>query len=182
MKFFVVLLALGTCVSQADSVTNQGIAAEQRTTNQQSLANLVSNAQLEQWLRTWQERLSLDEWKVEVRMVRAADLNPDTLGHLKWNASDHTATIKVLNPLDYELPPDQIPSDIERTVVHELVHLQLSVLPRNGSKVVEEQVVNKLTEALLRLDWGGSYAAQVSEPATPHLKRGSGSNQASRSK
>jgi len=180
MKLIVVLLALGTAVSQAQSVANQ-IATEQHAAgNQQAVS--VTNAQLDQWLRTWQSRLALSEWKVEVRMVRATDLNPDTLGHLKWNAADHTATIKVLNPLDYELPADQIPADIERTVVHELVHLQLSVLPRNGSKVTEEQVVNKLTEALLQLDHGDAYAAQMVEPAIPRVKRSSGSNQASRSK
>ena len=93
--------------------------------------------------------------------MRQSDLNADTLGNLKWNARSHTATIKVLDPRDYDMPSDQIPADIERTVVHELIHLELSVLPRDGSKRVEEQVVNRMTEALLGLDRGDNYAARV---------------------
>ena len=121
----------------------------------------VTQAQVDGWLRLWQGRLALEEWKVEARIVRQSDLNADTLGNLKWNARSHTATIKVLDPRDYDMPSDQIPADIERTVVHELIHLELSVLPRDGSKRVEEQVVNRMTEALLGLDRGDNYAARV---------------------
>ena len=181
MKRIVVLLALGIGVSQADSVSNLG-AVEQRAADHGQQV-IVTNSQAEQWLRMWQARLALTDWKIDVHIVRAADLNPDTLGHLKWNAADHTASIKVLSPVDYDLPADQIPADMERTVVHELVHLQLSVLPRNGSKVVEEVVVNKLTEALLQLDHGDNYAARLSGGnPVPKIRSGSGSNQASRSK
>jgi hypothetical protein len=60
---------------------------------------------------------------------------------------------------------------MERTVVHELIHLELSVLPRDGSKRVEEQVVNRMTEALLGLDRGDNYAARVAAgPAQPKIK------------
>src|SRR5437868_6185397 len=116
MNRILVLLILGIGVSQADSVPT----VEQRATDR-TQQGIVTNSQVEQWLRTWQLRLALRDWKIDIHIVRAADLNPDTLGHLKWNAGDHSATIKVLNPLDYDLPPEQIPADIERTVVHELV-------------------------------------------------------------
>lgn len=181
MNRIAVLLILGIGLSQAETVSAPA-AVEQRATdkNQQPV---VTNSQVEDWLRLWQNRLNLNRWKIDIHIVRAWDLNPDTLGHLKWNATDHTATIKVLNPLDYDLPPDQIPEDIERTVVHELVHLQLSNLPRNGSKIVEEQVVVDLTEALLQLDRGGTYAARnTGAPVGPRARTGSSQNQASRSK
>jgi hypothetical protein len=132
---------------------------------------IVTQAQVDRWLQIWQKRLALDDWKIEAHIVRQDDLNHDTLGNLKWNAAGHTATIKVLNPLDYDMPEALIPSDIERTVLHELVHLELSVLPRNGSKLVEEQVVNRMTEALLSLDHGDNYAARVAAgPAHPRIK------------
>jgi hypothetical protein len=179
MKRTAVLLILGLGVALADSAPASGAVDERATDRSQQ--SLVTNSQVEQWLRTWQARLALTDWKVDAHIVRAADLNPDTLGHLKWNASDHTASIKVLSPLDYDLPADQIPADMERTVVHELVHLQLSVLPRNGSKITEEQVVNKITEALLQLDHGGEYEARVAAHPTGQRSR-YGNGAASRSK
>jgi len=174
MNRIVILLVLGIGVSCAENVSASS-SVEQRATDRNQQA-VITNSQVEDWLRVWQNRLNLSRWKVEVRIVRASELNPDTLGHLKWNASDHSALIKVLNPLDYDLPPDQIPADIERTVVHELVHLQLSNLPRNGSKIVEEQVVNDITEALLRLDTGANYAARnAGGPVTPKVRAGTAS-------
>jgi hypothetical protein len=168
MKLLSGLLVVGIFVSQAATVQDRA-AARRPSTDQQTI---VTQAQANRWLRLWQGRLALDEWKIEVRIVRAQDLNPDTLGNLKWNATNRTAVVKVLNPLDYDLPAAEIPADIERTVVHELVHLELSVLPRNGSKIVEEQVVNKMTEALLGLDRGENYAARLAFGSVqPKVKR-----------
>jgi len=181
MNRIAVLLILGIGLSYADALPSSG-SVEQRAADRNQQA-IVTNSQVEEWLRVWQNRLNLDRWKVDIRIVRASELNPDTLGHLKWNAADHTATIKVLNPVDYDLPASQIPQDIERTVVHELVHLQLSNLPRNGSKIVEEQVVVDITEALLQLERGGNYAAQnLGGMPAPRVRNGSSQNQASRSK
>jgi hypothetical protein len=43
--------------------------------------------------------------------------------------------------------------DMEFTVVHELIHLELSSLPRSdASRREEEYAVNRITEALLKLD------------------------------
>jgi len=143
---------------------SSGTAAAQQTT--------VTQAQVDRWLRLWQQRLALEEWKIDARIVRQRDLNPDTLGNLKWTSTNHTAAIKVLDPRDYDMPAAQIPADIERTVVHELVHLELSVLPRDGSRKVEEQVVNRMTEALLELDHGDNYAARAAAgPVQPRIRR-----------
>lgn len=133
----------------------------------------VTDAQVDNWLRTWQKRLQLDDWQVTARIVRATELKPDTLGNLKWNSAEHTATIKVLNPVDYDLPSADIPEDIEYTIVHELIHLQLSVLPRDlGKKDIEESVVNKLAEALMTLDRGGVFRARNVPPPKIRGKAG----------
>jgi hypothetical protein len=148
--FFAVLWLLGASVSSGTTTA----AAESRS-------KLVSEVQVESWIQSWQHRLHLDEWRINVRMVRATELKPDTLGNLKWNITNHTADIKVLSPIDYEIAPADIPEDIEYTVVHELVHLQLSVLPRDmGKKDVEENVVNRISDALMSLDKGDSFRAR----------------------
>lgn len=132
---------------------------------------LISDSQVSGWVRVWQKRLHLEDWKIDVRIVRPDDLKPETLGNLKWNSSNRKAIIKVLNPLDYEMPAAEVPEDIEYTVVHELIHLQLSSLPRDATrKDIEEQVVNRIADALMLLERGDSFRAR-SQPVAPYRRK-----------
>jgi hypothetical protein len=159
--FLAVLLCLGVGVA---------LGATPPPSVESKAKAVVSQDQVDNWVRLWQRRLHLDDWRIEARIVRAADLKPDTLGNLKWNSISRTATIKVLNPIDYDLPAADVPEDIEYTVVHELVHLQLSALPRAGGRPeVEEAVVNKLADALMQLERGDSFRAR-SGPAPKSFK------------
>lgn len=125
--------------------------------------SLVSDTQVAGWVKRWQARLRLQDWRVDARIVRKVDLKPDTLGNLKWNSEDKTATIRILDPRDYDLPTERIPEDMELTVVHELIHLHLSVLPRDPlKKGVEEQVVDKISVALFNLERQGEIAIATS--------------------
>jgi hypothetical protein len=77
------------------------------------------------------------------------------------------------------LRPSEIPSDIEYTVVHELIHLQLSSIPKAaGAKEVEERVVNRIGEALFALEKGPSYRPRA---AVAHVSTKGKSYEASRS-
>jgi len=104
----------------------------------------------------WQKRLNLEDWNVSVSVVRAADLKPKTLGNIHWDLEKKTAAIRVLDPADYELPFRDMLDDMEFTVVHELIHLELAPVlnqfSRNeASRRDEEHAVNHMTEALLKL-------------------------------
>src|SRR5215469_7274314 len=148
-----VLLALGVCVS----VGAPSSAADKAT------SPAITQTQVDEWTRLWQQRLDLGEWAITTMIVRVSDLKPDSLGNLKWNTANRTAIVKVLNPLDYELPVSEIPADIEYTILHELIHLQLSALPHDGStKLVEEKVVNRISEALFQLEKGANYHPRAS--------------------
>ena len=105
----------------------------------------------------WQQRLNLEDWKISVEVARASDLKPRTLGNIHWDTDKKTAVIHVLDPADYHLPFQDVLQDIEFTVVHELIHLQLAPvlapLQRNdANRREEEHAVNHMTEALLHLD------------------------------
>lgn len=105
-----------------------------------------------QRLSVWQQRLSLTQWDIRVELVRAEQLEPRTLGNIHWDTDTRQATISVLSSYDYHLPFDAMLDDMEFTVVHELVHLQLAVLPRSeASRRAEEHAVNELAGALLKL-------------------------------
>jgi hypothetical protein len=103
-------------------------------------------------LNIWQERMSLNDWNIDVKLVRANELEPQTLGNIHWDTNIKCATIEVLSSYDYPLPTDEMLKDMEFTVVHELVHLDLASLPKSkASRRIEEHAVNQLAKALLDL-------------------------------
>ena len=105
-----------------------------------------------QKLQTWQDRMNLKDWNIRVQLVRADQLEPKTLGNIHWDTDSKSATISVLSTEDYRLPWKAMLDDMEFTVVHELVHLELASLPRSdASRRVEEHAVNEIANALLKL-------------------------------
>jgi len=105
-----------------------------------------------QSLQTWQDRMNLKNWNIQVQLVRTGQLEPKTLGNIHWDTDRKTATISVLSPEDYKLPFQAMLDDMEFTIVHELVHLELASLPRSdASRRVEEHAVNEIATALLKL-------------------------------
>ncbi|MBS1854401.1 MAG: hypothetical protein JST11_03470 [Acidobacteria bacterium] len=86
-------------------------------------------------------------------VCRAGELRPQTVGNLHWDAARKTAVIRVLDLADYGLAPAAAMRDVENTVVHELVHLELSSLPRTDASLApEELAVSRLADALLKLE------------------------------
>ena len=130
------------CLS-ADAVKISALESEQRL-QQQAFAN--------DRLDFWQRRLNLQEWSITVKVCRAGDLRRETLGNVHWDPEKKTAIIRVLDASDYQLPFADVLRDVETTVVHEMVHLELAYLPRNeASANPEEQAVTRITDALLKL-------------------------------
>jgi hypothetical protein len=118
----------------------------------------MADTYLHQRLALWQERLNLKDWKITLIQSHPGTLRPGTLGNIHWDADEQTATIRVLDASDYHLPMNAALKDMEFTVVHELIHLELSSLTRNfksrseESYSGEEQAVNRMADALLKLD------------------------------
>jgi hypothetical protein len=119
---------------------------------------LLAQSYLDQRLTRWQERLKLQDWTITLVMSHPSDLRRGTLGNVHWDADKKTAMIRVLDAADYGRPFRSTLQDMEFTVVHELVHLELTSLTRNfksrseESFSEEEQAVNRMSDALLQLD------------------------------
>jgi hypothetical protein len=104
-------------------------------------------------LTLWQQRLKLEGWQISVVMARGSDLPPKTMGGIRWDKGKKSAVIWVLDPSDYRLPFREMLDDMELTVVHELVHLDLASLPHGqASRESEEQAVSGIAQAMLGLD------------------------------
>jgi hypothetical protein len=108
-------------------------------------------------LSIWQKRLNLQEWNISVVVSRATELKAKTVGNIHWDREKRTAVIRVLDPADYDMALEPMLKDIEFTVVHELIHLEmvpiLSDLQRSAeNRLEEEHAVNHLADALLKLE------------------------------
>ena len=140
-----------------------GISFAQQVPNTQQLSPRERTQRAEAFtaerLAVWQQRLNLQEWTISVAVVRATELKPKTLGNIHWDLPKKTAVIHVLDPADYHLADKAMLEDMEFTVVHELIHLELapvlSDLQRSdANRMEEEHSVNHMAEALLKLDRG----------------------------
>lgn len=126
------------------------IAAE--TANLEEKRQIASNFVADK-LAVWQKRLNLQDWTISIVMSRKTDLKQGTMGKIRWDKGKKTATIWTVDVADYTVPEDEMLKDLEFTVVHELIHLELASLPKNeASRRSEEFAVNRLAEALLALD------------------------------
>jgi len=99
-------------------------------------------------MKAWQKRLGLDDWNMTLQLVRQSELDPNAWGASHWDLAAKTATIQVLDPRDYNLKGADLKLDMECTIVHELVHIQIAPLNPSNPHVLEN-VVNKMMVALL---------------------------------
>jgi hypothetical protein len=130
-----------------------GMAAQGDSATPVQDPELVATNYCNQRLAVWQQRLNLQDWKITIIMSHPSELKPKTLGNIHWDADKKAAVIRVLDAADYKLPFREMLDDMEFTVVHELIHLELSSLPRSeASRRDEEHAVNQITDALLKLD------------------------------
>jgi hypothetical protein len=114
---------------------------------------IITEAQVNEWVKRWQKRLSLEDWKIEAKIVRLSSLPKGTVANIHWSLPRKQATIKVLDSIDSTLAKADIARDTELSVVHELVHLSMAKLPLDANNTeLEEEAVKKISSALLALD------------------------------
>ena len=82
-------------------------------------------------LLEWQNRLGLQDWRIKI--VDCCKPNEmqisDVAGCTEWSESTKAARIEIIDPLYYG---DRIyPFDYEKTLIHELLHLKLSIVSDN---------------------------------------------------
>lgn len=102
-------------------------------------------------LAEWQAVMRLQDWFIELRIVRGAEI-PDAQGRCSWVKERRSAIIQLMDPIDW--PTETIePQDMEVTLVHELLHL--SCVPfddfENGTpkEIGLEQHINAISHAMV---------------------------------
>ena len=151
---FTCLLAGAACVyPEASSVKEASRTTSYGGTQPSGSENPVfTQAQVEGWLKVWQRRLALTDWKIEAKIVRQWQLPRGTIANIHWSLPRKSATIKILDSADSTLPRSEIVRDTELSVVHELVHLSMAKLPLDSQNTeLEEEAVKKISTALVAL-------------------------------
>lgn len=115
---------------------------------------ILTEVELRQKCAEWQKVLRLEDWDVKVKLKRGRDLELGGAGECGWTIEKKQALIKITDSADY--PPDCIiPQDMERTLVHELLHLHFAPFDDFESGTAEdtatEQAIHFISCALVDL-------------------------------
>ena len=123
------------------------------------MAKLVSQSKLDKLRRKWQRLLRLQDWKIKVKFASQEELNRivgegEPCGACHSFVEAKEAVIYILNPEEWTDFEDSRVTDVENTIVHELLHCHFSAFDNatKGLKLAEEQTIEVLAEVLLMLD------------------------------
>jgi len=154
LVFFCLLAAPGgnrLFAQQSPSTAPQTVSASDYDIAQRQAQ---ANRYIHDLLPYWQKRLQLDDWNVYILLSRPADLRPGTLGNIHWDREKKSATIRVMDASGYASGDvTAMLKDMQVTVVHELVHLELASLPvSDADRSNQEYAIDHLTDALIASD------------------------------
>ena len=115
------------------------------------------------WLRKWQKRLRLQDWDIEVSVVKSLDVvDGAPIGYVQHDYTGKVAHIQLVDPKYY---PEAYPfplDDAEAVLVHELGHVLMAELraskKRSEREMREDYVVDVYADALFALDRGSGSA------------------------
>lgn len=118
---------------------------------------ILTEEQLQEKLAYWQKILRLSDWIITVRIARERDMNlSGCAGEISWSLNNKAASIRILDEID--CPQDLMyPQDMEKTLVHELLHLHLAPVSECYGKnediysLFEEQAIESISHALVRV-------------------------------
>lgn len=88
---------------------------------------------VDKWVRFWRKELGLERWRI--RVCVDPDLSPQ--GRVYWDGTRTEATI-VIRPIDEKSDEKRCP--LQKTVIHELLHLLFAELGDPCPPCVEEAV------------------------------------------
>jgi hypothetical protein len=112
---------------------------------------ILDMEQMEERLAYWQKQLRLQDWVVEVKFERGYELG-ENIARIRPYSHNKRAVISMMAPGDYS-PHEILPYDMERILLHELLHLHFWPLTKDdGENDAEEQAINAIAEALLSLE------------------------------
>ena len=113
-------------------------------------------------LEKWQEILNLTDWHIDVQVDETMELNDEgTIGQIDYNEVSKVAKIRLANPmLDFKCSDNvfvhsgewldfDITEGIERTIIHELLHLDFDAASESHDQ--KETAIRRMTSVFQSL-------------------------------
>lgn len=108
----------------------------------------MTHSQIEKTLRECQKRLRIQNWDIDLKVVRAGDFPDGRVAQCKYHTRNMSATISILDPRDNK---DTAPGmqDVKCTLYHELLHPILSPLfDEKIDEDLQEQAIERIAKGL----------------------------------
>lgn len=113
----------------------------------------MNETELAMLCEKWQKTLRLQDWDIELALVRQSELH-DENGNVDARCfpilTRKEAKIKVLDPIDFQgerLKDAGSPDDIETLIIHEILHLHFESFWDDDKEVEMEQAIHSLAKA-----------------------------------
>ncbi len=100
--------------------------------------------QLKNLCTTWQERLKITDWTVDISWVTRKEM-PESYGETEYDPRQMLAVVRIRDDEDQNYPD----GGFEQTVIHELLHIVW-----HGDKeykrenIMQERAINQIADAL----------------------------------
>lgn len=123
------------------------------------MPRFLTHEELRLTLQGWQKALSLQDFRIDVKLVRAShlDMGQKSLGECDLFLMKKRALIRILDAADYG-DPEELYDDHETVLVHELLHIvvpkrifDLPIDENNVKYQMYEQGIDQLARALVSL-------------------------------
>lgn len=125
------------------------------------MMSILSQVEAEDRLHFWQGVLGLEDWDIRIDIVRYFQMDKGSMGEVRRANFKKIADITLLDPQDYS-PSFMREQDMEKTLVHELLHLHFWGSRPPGAKEDErgeERAIDAIASALVGLHRKALYAA-----------------------
>ena len=112
---------------------------------------ILAQGRIEDLLREWQERLRLLDWDIRVEENVEVYGMDDNQGFVEFAEPNKEAVISLLDPSQF-VKDSYFTYDVERTLVHELLHLKLCLIDKSESETqnrLVHQIIEDLAKALI---------------------------------
>src|SRR5262245_6779419 len=122
----------------------------------------TNQAQLEAWLREWQQTLRLQDWQVKIDLRREKAMEYEGCHGLNgYTTSLKQSRIQIRHPTD-DHPVADYPQDVEATIVHELLHLHFApfYVKKGLANTFQEQAIEVIARSLVELKRKGFAMAK----------------------
>lgn len=119
-------------------------------------AIVLSENELKEKLKYWKEKLRLQDWIIDIKVVRSYEMEMEALASVNWVLSKKMATIAIMDQIDYD-PSFMGIRDMENDLVHELLHLHFAAINDHYGKsedvynTFEEQAIESIVFGLVEV-------------------------------